>query len=291
MAAMTVSVKSMTAFARAQVHGERGDVVCELRSVNHRYLELSVRLPEGLTALEAVVRERLSRELARGKVDCQVAWRGASTGAGLVVDRHLVAEIVAAAETLRAAHATLAPLTVAEVLRWPGVVAARPGPPLDGPVTEACERALAALIDYRRREGERLAQGLRERLDLMHAEVAVLQGLVAEGLASWRERLQARVEALAPPLDAGRLEQEVVLWAQRGDVDEETERLVVHIGEARAALAAGGPMGRRLDFLMQELNREANTVASKSSSAAVASAAVGLKVLIEQMREQVQNIE
>jgi uncharacterized protein (TIGR00255 family) len=291
MAVMTVSVKSMTAFARAQVHAEQGDVVCELRSVNHRYLEVSVRLPDGLNTLEGLIRERLSRALARGKVDCQVAWRRGPTEAAVMVDRHLAAEIVGAAEALRAAHATLAPLTAADVLRWPGVVAARPGPALDGPVSEACERALTALIEHRRREGERLAQGLRERLDLMDAEVGSLRGLVAKGLESLRERLRARVEALAPPLDGERLEQEVVLLAQRGDVWEELERLAVHIAEARAALAGGGPVGRRLDFLMQELNREANTVASKSSSARVSSVAVGLKVLIEQMREQVQNIE
>ena len=291
MAAMTVSVKSMTAFARAQTHAEQGDLACELRSVNHRYLEVSVRLPDGLSTLEGVVRERLSRALARGKVDCQVVWRRAPTEAGLAVDRHLAAEVVGAAELLRADHATLAPLTVADVLRWPGVVVARPGPALDGPVTEVCERALTALIEHRRREGERLAQGLRERLDLMEAEVGALRGLVAQGLVSLRERLHARVGALAPPLDGERLEQEVVLLAQRGDVEEELERLAVHIGEARAALAEGGPIGRRLDFLMQELNREANTVASKSSSARISSVAVGLKVLIEQMREQVQNIE
>ncbi len=291
MATMTVSVKSMTAFARAQAHVEQGDIACELRSVNHRYLEVSVRLPDGLNALEGPIRERLSRALARGKVDCQLVWRRASTEAGLAVDRHLAAEVVGAAEALRADHATLAPLTAADVLRWPGVVGTRPGPALDGPVIEVCERALAALIAHRRREGERLAQGLRERLDLMEAEVGALRGLVAQGLASLRERLHARVEAFAPPLDGERLEQEVVILAQRGDVEEELERLAVHAGEARAALAEGGPIGRRLDFLMQELNREANTVASKSASARVSSVAVGLKVLIEQMREQVQNIE
>ncbi|WP_297395848.1 YicC/YloC family endoribonuclease [Acidiferrobacter sp.] len=291
MAAMTGCVKSMTAFARAQVPIEQGEVVCELRSVNHRYLEVSIRLPDGLNALEGMVRERLLAALARGKVDCQVAWRKPPTEAGLVVDHHLAAEIARAAETLRAAHATLAPLTVADVLRWPGVVVARSGPAMDGPVKDACERALTALVEHRTREGERLAQGLREKLDLMDAGVGALRGLVAEGLASLRQRLRTRVEALAPPLEGARLEQEVVLLAQRADVEEEIERLGVHIAEARAALAQAGPIGRHLDFLMQELNREANTVASKSLSARVSSAAVGLKVLIEQMREQVQNIE
>ncbi len=288
---MTAPVKSMTAFARAQVHAGSGDALCEMRSVNHRYLEVSVRLPEGLGTLEGAVRERISAALARGKVDCQVVWRKAAAEAGLLVDSRLAAEVVHAAEAIRAAHPGLAPLAVADVLRWPGVVLAHPGPVPDGPVIEACERALDALVEHRQREGARLAQGLREKLNLMEAGAGALRALVAEGLVSFRERLRARVEGLAPPLDPGRLEQEVALAAQRSDIEEEVERLAVHIAEARSVLEEAGPVGRRLDFLMQELNREANTVASKSSSARVSSGAVGLKVLIEQMREQVQNIE
>ncbi len=288
---MTASIKSMTAFARAQVHTGAGEVVCELRSVNHRYLEVSIRLPEGLTALEGALRERLQAALSRGKVDCQVVWRKAPGEAGLVVDERLAAEVVGAAELVRAAHGTLAPLSVADVLRWPGVVSARPGPVLDEPVALACERALAALVDHRRREGGRLAQGLREKFDLMDAEATALRRLVAEGLETFGERLRARVRTFDQPLDPGRLEQEVLLLAQRSDIEEEIERLAVHVAEARAALEEVGPVGRRLDFLMQELNREANTIASKSFSARVSSGAVALKVLIEQVREQVQNIE
>ncbi|WP_298137161.1 YicC/YloC family endoribonuclease [Acidiferrobacter sp.] len=281
----------MTAFARAQIPGEQGDVVCELRSVNHRYLEITVRLPEVHGTLEGRVRERLAASLARGKVDCQVMWRRASAEAGLVVDGRLAGEVARAAEALRAAYPALAPLAVADILRWPGVVAQRPAPALDGPVIEACERALADLVEQRRREGARLAQGLGEKLDLVDAGAAVLRGLVAEGLGAVRARLRARVAALGPVLDDARLEQEVVLLAQRGDVEEEVERLAAHVALARTSLREGGPVGRRLDFLMQELNREANTVASKSLSARVSSAAVDLKVVIEQMREQVQNIE
>ncbi|MHB1670620.1 MAG: YicC/YloC family endoribonuclease [Acidiferrobacter sp.] len=288
---MTASIKSMTAFARAQVHTAAGEVVCELRSVNHRYLEVSIRLPEGLNGLEGLVRERFSAALFRGKVDCQVVWRKAPGEAGVVVDERLAADVVRAAEVVRAAHATLAPLSVADVLRWPGVVSVRPGPVLDEPVVQACERALAALVDHRCREGERLTHGLREKLDLMDAEATALRGLVAAGLESFRERLRARVRTFEQPLDPGRLEQEVLLLTQRSDIEEEVERLAVHIAEARSALEEAGPVGRRLDFLMQELNREANTIASKSFSARASSSAVALKVLIEQMREQVQNIE
>ncbi len=294
---MTALIKSMTAFARAQVHAAAGEVVCELRSVNHRYLEVSIRLPEGLNGLEGLVRERFSAALFRGKVDCQVVWRKApatesgAREAGVVVDERLAAEIVRAAEGVRAAHATLAPLSVADVLHWPGVVSVRPGPVLDEPVVQACERALAALVDHRCREGERLAYGLREKLDLMDAEATALRGLVAAGLESYRDRLRARVRTFEQPLDPGRLEQEVLLLTQRSDIEEEVERLAVHVAEARSALEGAGPVGRRLDFLMQELNREANTIASKSFSARVSSSAVALKVLIEQMREQVQNIE
>ena len=288
---MSASAKSMTAFARAQARCEQGEAICEIRSVNHRYLEVSVRLPEGLGGLEGQVRERLVASLGRGKVDCQIALRTPQAGACVTFDSVLIAELVRASEAIRSVHPSLAPLALAEVLRWPGVMLAPPTPVLEDVALKAADLAIEALLAQRQREGDRLAAGLVERLDQVLARVTALQGLVLGMAAMLRERLRARVLALGVNLEVGRLEQEVVLQVQRSDVAEELDRLEVHGAEIRGILATGEPMGRRLDFLMQELNREANTLASKSPSVEVTSQAVAIKVLIEQMREQVQNIE
>ncbi|HUW98038.1 MAG TPA: YicC/YloC family endoribonuclease [Acidiferrobacter sp.] len=281
----------MTAFAREQVRCEQGEAICEIRSVNHRYLEISVRVPDGLGALEGVVRERLTTALSRGKVDCQISFRGARTGASLALDPLLVAELVRVSEAIRSEHPGLAPLGLADILRWPGVMLVPPAPVLEDVTLKAADQAIAALLAHRRREGDRLAAGLVERLDQIQVRTGLLKGLVAGETQALRERLRARIAALGVTLEPGRLEQEVVLQTQRSDVAEELDRLAVHGVEVREILATGEPMGRRLDFLMQELNREANTLASKSPSAEATSQAVAIKVLIEQMREQVQNIE
>ncbi|MHB8254598.1 MAG: YicC/YloC family endoribonuclease [Acidiferrobacter sp.] len=281
----------MTAFAREQARGENGDVICEIRSVNHRYLEVSVRLPESLGTLESAVRERLMAALVRGKVDCQIAVRKSPAGPNLTLDSGLIAEIVRGAELIREAHPGLAPLGLADILRWPGVTVASPTPVLEDVALRAVDQAIGALLAHRQREGDRLAIGLVERLDQVRARVTILRELVAGVAEALRERLRARIAALAVTLEPGRLEQEIVLQAQRADVAEELDRIEAHEAEVRGILAGGEAAGRRLDFLMQELNREANTLASKSPSAEITSQAVAIKVLIEQMREQVQNIE
>ncbi len=295
MAAMTDPVKSMTGFARAQLPVAGGELVCELRSVNHRYLEMAVRLPAGLGALESVVRARLAAGLARGKIDCHVSWNAAPVGMGLTWDRGLVAELVRIDAEIRATHARheppLGPVRVADILAWPGAVVAAGPPDLEDAVLAVCVQALTALLAHRGREGARLAEVLREKLDCMAAVLPTLRAAAGTAATTAVERLRARIAASGVEADPARLTQELVSWAQRGDIEEEIDRLGVHIAEARAVLAGKGPVGRRLDFLLQELNREANTAGAKVITAAQASMAVDLKVLIEHMREQVQNVE
>ncbi len=281
----------MTAFAREQARCEHGEVVCEIRSVNHRFLDISVRLPEGMGALEHLLRHRLVEALDRGKVDCQVTVRRKEGPGRVAVDSALVAELVRAAEAVHMAHPGLGPLALADVLRWPGVIQAPPAPLWESAIMTAAQGALASLVSHRQREGDRLAAGLVERSEQILARLETLKPLVLAASDRLRERLRARVKALDVSLDPARLEQEVVLQTQRSDIAEEFDRLGVHVAEVRSALGGGGPVGRRLDFLMQEMNREANTLASKSPSAEITSEAVAIKVVIEQMREQVQNIE
>ena len=281
----------MTAFACERARCEHGEVICEIRSVNHRFLDVTVRLPEGMGTLEHTLRQRLIEALDRGKVDCQVTVRRSDAQGHLAVDLALATELVRSAEAVQAAHPGLAPLALADILRWPGVVQAPATPFWEGAIMTAAQDALASFLSHREREGGRLATGLDERLEQILVRLETLKPLVLAAQDRLRERLRARVKALDVSLDPARLEQEVVLQAQRSDVAEECDRLAVHVAEVRSALGSGGPVGRRLDFLMQEMNREANTLASKSPTVEITSEAVAIKVVIEQMREQVQNIE
>ncbi len=289
---------SMTAFARCDRETPWGSLAWELRSVNHRYLELALRLPEELRGLEPAVRDTLSKRLARGKVDCNLRFQPReATGGELKVDEALLGRLLALgrrAEELAAGyHAGVGPWRVGDLLRWPGVLQA--AEPDLGALGEAAlglfHEAVEELVATRRREGERLCELLRQRLDAMAAVAAQLRALLPELAESQRARLHERLEELRAQLDAARLEQELVMALQKADVGEELDRLEVHIGEARRVLDQGGPVGRRLDFLMQELNREANTLGAKSADLRQTNASVDLKVLIEQLREQVQNLE
>lgn len=285
----------MTAFARAEATAAGAALVWELRSVNHRYLELSLRLPEELRALEPAVREQIGLALARGKVDAtlRIQHKAAPPEAPRLDPDALARLFALADEVRRRAHGELAPLTAADVLRWPGVVLA-PEADADA-LARAARAALAAALEQldatRRREGARLAEVIGKRLDAVEATVTQARAIWPEVVPQYRERLRARIAELGVDAAPERLEQEIVLYAQRADVDEELERLVLHAAETRRVLVQGGPVGRRLDFLMQELNREANTLASKSADARLTAAATELKVLIEQIREQVQNVE
>ena len=286
-------VHSMTAFARVESAGPWGTLSWELRSVNHRYLEPHLRLPEAFRDLEGGVREALRQALARGKVECTLRLAEESAGQSLQVDRERAAQVVAAAEAVAALIAAPAPLNPLEVLAWPGVLVADAADPqaLNAAALALFERALGELKNGRQREGAALAALLEERLAAILAEVDALRELVPQMLAAQRQKIEARCAELQVELDPQRLEQELVLLAQKSDVAEELDRLSTHVREVRRVLQAGGAAGRRLDFLMQELNREANTLGSKAFDPRSTQAAVNLKVLIEQMREQVQNIE
>jgi uncharacterized protein (TIGR00255 family) len=286
-------VHSMTAFARAERAGAQGTLSWELRSVNHRYLEPQLRLPDTFRDLEGAVRDALRQALSRGKIECTLRFIEENAGRPLQVDRERAAQLVAAAEIVAGMITRPAALNPLEVLAWPGVLVADASDPqaLGTAALELFGEALRELKNGRDREGAELARLIDERLDAMSAEVATLRTLIPQMLASQRQKVLERFADMRAELDPQRLEQEMVLLAQKSDVAEELDRLATHVTEVRRVLKAGGAAGRRLDFLMQELNREANTLGSKAFDPRSTQAAVNLKVLIEQMREQVQNIE
>ena len=288
-------ISSMTAFARATRSGPHGDFTWELRSVNHRYLELSLRLPDALRGLEPRVRELASRELGRGKVDITLRHAPSVGAARLDIDESTLAALLSAAAQVRdqmGTHTT--PPDPLDVLRWPGVIKSAEGADqdtVDAEALHALHTAFGELKATRRREGERLAALIEERAAGVLELVQKIGARMPAIRDAWREKLRERIAALGVPVEPARLEQELVLAAQKGDIAEELDRIGIHVKEIRDCLAKGGAVGRRLDFLMQELGREANTVGSKAIDMEVTQAAVGLKVLVEQMREQIQNIE
>ncbi len=286
-------VHSMTAFARSEQAGTHGTLSWEIRSVNHRYLEPHLRLPEAFRDLEGQVRDALRKGLSRGKVECTLRFAEESQRSSLQVDRERASQLIAAAESVAALIRQPAAIDPLQVLGWPGVLVADAADPqaLNQSALELFHKALEQLKEGRRREGAELAKLLEERLDSILAEVATLREQVPQMLAAQRQKILDRFNEMAAELDPQRLEQEMVLLAQKSDVAEELDRLSTHVGEVQRVLKAGGAAGRRLDFLMQELNREANTLGSKAFDPRSTQAAVNLKVLIEQMREQVQNIE
>mgnify|MGYP001125602386 CR=1 FL=1 len=287
-------LKSMTAFGRRETSGDWGQLIWELRAVNHRYLEIAPRLADELRALEPALRERVGKRLKRGKIECVLRFRPQQAAASeLQIDQPLAEAVIQAAQNLgqkMRVHAHASPL---DILAWPGVVSE---PERDlGPIREAAltllEETLDDLIANREREGAQIAHLLTERCDAIAAIVAAQREHRPSVLLRLREKWQARLDELSAEIDPQRLEQELAFAAQKLDVDEELDRLDAHVAEARSVLERREPVGRRLDFLMQELNREANTLGSKSADIDTTNASVELKVLIEQMREQVQNIE
>ena len=286
-------IHSMTAFARSESQGDWGTFTLELRSVNHRYLELALRLPEEVRQLEPRIRERLNQALGRGKVDCNVRYMAPTTATTLEIDRDLVAKLAHVSREIDGIIYNPAPVNSLDVLRWPGVLQLPTPEPerLHAEAMNLLDAALEELIDSRRREGDKLKELILQRCEAMAGIVAQVNSRRAEVLAKAREKLTTRLAEIRAELDQNRLEQEMVLMAQRLDVEEELDRLGAHLEEVRRVLNQKEPVGRRLDFLMQELNREANTLSSKSQDSETTRQAVDLKVLIEQMREQVQNIE
>ena len=287
-------IASMTGFARRETSGSWGTLVCELRSVNHRFLEASFRLPDELRAAEGELRTRLARQLRRGKVDCSVQFRRLQGAAGeLEVDGAALARLVAAVEVVTRSLREPASVNALEVLRWPGVLRedTASGEQLLAVVYAVFEATLEDLVAARAREGARLRELLEQRCAGLEALVAAVRARLPEVQARVRARLDERLAELGASVDRERIEQELALLLQRLDVDEELERLTGHIAEVRRVIGGTEPAGRRLDFLMQELNREANTLSSKSQDLETTRTAVDMKVLIEQMREQVQNAE
>ena len=287
-------ISSMTAYARQEYRDDLGGLVWELRSVNHRYLEVSVRLPEEFRAIEPAVRELVAKKLGRGKVDCSLRFEaGADNTAGIRVNARLAGQVIEAAREIgQLQHEAVPPRTI-DIMRWPGVLEAerQDFSPLQMRARELLDESLDSMIENRRREGARLAELIQARSSAMQEQVVKVRERMPEVIAGIRERLRARLDELSGELDEGRLEQEMTLLCQRLDVDEEMDRLDAHLQEVEQVLQRKEPVGRRLDFLMQELNREANTLSSKSNDSETTRIAVEMKVLIEQMREQVQNIE
>jgi uncharacterized protein (TIGR00255 family) len=284
----------MTAYSRKEARDDQGEIVWEIRSVNHRFLEPFVRLPEEFRALEPMVRERLSQRLGRGKVDCSLRFSASGDAAPMLkVNERVARQVLEAANQIDHLLHEAVPARTMDILRWPGVIETqeRDFTSLQKRAAELLDQAIDELIDARQREGERLGELIRQRCELMRGHVEQVRVLMPKVIAGVRERLKQRLSEVKDELDEGRLEQEMVLLAQKLDVDEEMDRLSSHLDEMEAVLKRQEPVGRRLDFLMQELNREANTLVSKSSDVEATRIGVELKVLIEQMREQIQNIE
>jgi uncharacterized protein (TIGR00255 family) len=285
-------IRSMTAYASAETTGPAGTLSCELRTVNHRYLELSPRLPDDLRSFESLLRERIAAKLSRGKLDITVRRTSDSRSESLQVNNALLTRLSELNLDMAARFPGLH-VEFTDLLRFPGVLQQNAIDPesQQAALFDLLDRALDALTATREREGEKLGEILRDKLDNIERVVADVRGWMPQIRAALRTRLETRLADLKQPIEPGRLEQELVLQITRTDVDEELDRLSTHIGETRRVLGLKEPVGRRLDFLMQEFNREANTLGSKSVDARSTNAAVELKVLIEQMREQVQNIE
>ncbi len=288
-------IRSMTGFARRERQGPWGTLTCEIRSVNHRYLELSLRMPEDLRALENDARQAISAAVRRGKVDAGLYLRGAAAQVGSIeINRPLVEQLArTAAEVGDIAGSALASVSPLDLLRWPGVIreTEKDLQPVQAAATELLRETVNDLNESRAREGARIRDMLLGRCESLQQSVALLRARLPEIGSRIRARVAERVAQLGTQVEPARLEQELVLLAYKMDFEEELDRLGSHVTETMQVLDAKEPAGRRLDFLMQELNREANTLSSKSQDADTTRAAVEIKVLIEQMREQVQNVE
>ena len=285
-------IYSMTAFARHEIQAEWGCAVWEIRSVNQRYLETFFRLPEQFRALENTLRETLRQRLSRGKIECSLRIELNQAKSGLNLNQTFARQVMEALHWIKT-ELNDGQINPIDILRYPGVVEDA-GVDVDELSQELLAGFNALLDDFiamRAREGEKLAQAISSRLQAIATEVAFVRNKMPEVLQWQRERLLQRFEEVQLQLEPSRLEQEMILLAQRIDVAEELDRLEMHIKETNNIINKGGVVGRRLDFMMQELNRESNTLASKSINTEITNAAVTLKVLIEQMREQVQNIE
>lgn len=286
-------IYSMTAFARKELKGSWGTAVWEIRSVNQRFLETYFRLPEQFRSLEPVLRERFRKKLQRGKVECNLRFSddGAETSK-IILNETLAKQVMEAADWVQC-HGQSSGVNPLDVLRWPGVVAAEETDmdAIQSELLSSMDEALQDFIKARATEGEELKKLIEQRLDAIEVEATKVKEHMPTIIQWQREKLLTRFEEAKVELEEGRVEQEMVMLAQKVDVAEELDRLSAHVKETRNIINKGGACGRRLDFMMQEFNRESNTLGSKSINAEITQSAVEMKVLIEQMREQIQNIE
>ncbi len=290
----SVAIYSMTGYAAVTKELPYGSLNLELRSVNNRYLDLQFRLPDELRLLEAGMREFLCTRLNRGKVECRLSFsRIADTGGLQQINTNLLQNLLELDRAIRVTLPDARGLEVADILRWPGILRPETSPAenLSGPCMDLMRQAVDEFAASRAREGEKLKGILLHRVSRMHALASEIVPRIPGLLLAFEERIKSRLREALVNLDDDRIRQELSLFASKVDIDEELCRLTTHLGEVERVLVKGGVIGKRLDFLMQELNREANTIGSKSMDAEVSKISMELKVLIEQMREQVQNIE
>ena len=285
---------SMTAFARVQHQGEENHLICEMRSVNHRYLEINLHVPEAFRLLEMPIRELIRQFIKRGKIECMIRFQSSAKAlSSLSINEALAKELCLASEKIAEFLKNPAEINPSDILHFQGVLIS---PEADAKknqdeIFHIINLAIKELLFARAREGEELKQLFLQRMDLIQIELAKVRERLPKIIQDQHERLRNRLAEAKLELDSGRVEQEIVVFAQKVDVAEEIDRIEMHITEVRRVLLQEEPAGRRLDFLLQELNREANTLGSKSVDTVLTHAAVEMKVLIEQVREQVQNIE
>ena len=282
----------MTGYAATSAGSPRGMLSLELRSVNARFLDLQFRIAEELRALEPMLRERITARLARGKVDCRLSLGEGSGEATPRLDTAALSRLEALAAAAQKHFPKAVPLRIADVLRWPGVIAGDADEQgVQAAAAELCRRALDEFVASRAREGAKLAAGIVERVKAMRQRLEGIAPLMPQAIAAYQEKMTERLREALGSADDERIRTEITLYATKVDVAEELDRLRAHLGEVENVIGKGGAVGKRLDFIAQELNREANTLASKAASAAISDGALELKVLVEQIREQVQNIE
>ncbi len=287
-------ISSMTAFARSEIQTEQGTLRWEIKSLNQRHLDCHFRLAEEFRTLESNIRARISHALKRGKVECQLHFQVLTPKeSDCSINEPLARQLARASRTIDSFLYNPSPASSIEILKWPGVLQA---PQVDLKQLETAamnllEDALQQLVENRQREGEQLQKLIEQRADGIQQQLEFIRQRMPQVRDAIKNRLQLKLTELSEMFDHNRLEQEALLLVQKSDIDEELDRLEAHLKELTYILNQGGPCGRRLDFLMQEFNREANTIASKSADKEITHAAVELKVLIEQAREQIQNIE
>ena len=287
-------IHSMTAYGRVENSEGQNSISCEIRSVNHRYSEISIRLPEELSPLEQKIRDHISGKIKRGKIECNIRIEKHNAyDESLSINQDLLKNIIEAAKRINSDLSTSAPLDSLDLLRWPGVLekstldAEEIGKLLFPLVNEAID----IVIDTRQREGEKIKKMLTDRCTKIKEIISNVKKQIPDILKNYRKKLTQRVQEISDELDNDRLEQELLFLSQKADIEEEIDRLGAHVDEVVRVIDRKEPIGRRVDFLMQEMNRESNTLGSKSNHIYTSNASVELKVLIEQMREQIQNIE